>query len=179
MMRRGVVLIATLALTGCYVSKQPLITPATADYPVPDGAHFAAFVPAGAKWLAHGGRTLRRSGAYYVYVDDRGGKPSLPFLLKRIRPGLFVAQLSDNADPAQAREHAYELIDFDGKTAIQYSGTCPARAEWVTRHLVEHIEQTTTPRCVFGNLGNLVTVLREAATNAAPEAKYILGPNPR
>jgi hypothetical protein len=166
--------LCALALSGCYVSTRPLIAPAGADYPVADGARFAAFAPQGRGWTPLPSRTVWRRGAYYVYQDDGRPKPSLPFLLKRIAPGLYVAQLSDHADPAKAREYVYELISFDGKTAIQQQGACPARPEWVRRGLIERIENTTTPRCIFSSLEKLAVVLRESARNAAPEAKYVL-----
>lgn len=173
-MRVAILLLAAFLLAGCYVSKTALITPATADYPVADNATFNVFAPAGATWIAHGTRAIRRAGAYYTYSEPGRAKPSLPFLLKRIAPNLYVAQLSDSMDPAKVHEYAYELIRFDGATAIQYSGTCPARADWLSRKLVTAVEDTSPQRCLFTNFANLATVLQEAAKNAAPEAKYVL-----
>ena len=181
-MRVVAILFAALLLASCYVSKGPLITPATADYPFADGAHFDVFYPAGDKWIARGGRTLRRKGGYYIalHSDDMHvlaadePPPPKPLLLKRVAPNLYVVQLSDSDDPAKVHEYSYDLFTFDGTTAIQYSATCPARREWLARNLVVAMEDTFPQRCVFTSLANLVTVLREAMTNAAPEAKYVL-----
>ena len=164
------VLLSALVLAGCYISKQPLIVPAAADYPIADAAHFDAYTPAGSGWRKLVGRTVRRAGGYYVYVEDGRPKPSLPFLLKRVAPNLYVAQLSDRA----SGEFAYELIRFAGTPAIQYHGTCPARADWLRRRLIDRIENAATPRCIFSNFESLTIVLREAVKNAAPEAKYVL-----
>jgi hypothetical protein len=165
---------ACFVLAGCYVSKAPLITPATADYPIADGARFTASAPAGSGWVRRPARTVRRVGAWYVYREDGRPKPSLPFLLKRVAPNVYVAQLSDHADPKRAREYSYQLIRFDGTTAIQYPSLCPAHPEWVKRGLVDRVEETQTRRCIFSSLAKLSTALQEAARSAAPEARYVL-----
>lgn len=173
-MRAFVLLLAAFLLGGCYVSKAPFITPETADYPIADGAWFRAFVPAGGKWIARPARIVRRVGAHYVFHEEGRPKPSLPFLMKRVAPRLYVVQLADNSDPRKVREYVYELVTFDGRTAIQHQGVCPARPEWIKSRLVDRVEETQTRRCIFSDFAKLVTVLREAARNAAPEAKYIL-----
>ncbi len=173
-MRAFVLVLAALLLSSCYVSRAPFITPATADYPVADGARFQAFAPAGNKWIARPSRTVRRAGAYYVFHEHGRPKPSLPFLMKRVAPRLYVVQLADNRDPRKVREYVYELMEFDGTAAIQHKSVCPARPEWVERRLVDRVEQTQTRRCIFSDFAKLVKVLREAAKNAAPEAKYVL-----
>jgi hypothetical protein len=172
--RVALVLVAALALAGCYISKAPFITPQAADYPIADGARLSAYSPAGKRWLPKPGRTLRRSGGYYVYQEDGRPKPSLPFLLKRVAPNVYVVQMNDRPLPKAPTEYTYQLIEFDGTTAIKYTGICPARPEWAARKLVVRIEETQTRRCIFSNLKDLTTVLREAAKNAAPEAKYVL-----
>ena len=166
--------VLSVVLAGCYVSQQPFITAANADYPVRDGAHFDAFIPGGKDWRRGKGRTLRRIGDHYVYAVDGDKEQSPPFLFKRIGRNRYVAQMSDSSDPRKVTEYYYELIVFDGKTAIQYQANCGARPEWVTRGLADKIEQTSTPRCLFSNFDKLTTVLQEAAKNAAPEAKYVL-----
>jgi hypothetical protein len=176
MARLWTVALAALVLAGCYISKTPFITPATADYPVADGARFNAFAPAGDTRRARPGRTVRRVGAFYTYREDGRPKPSLPFLMKRVATNLYVVQLSDSADPRKVREYAYQLVVFDGATAIQHKSICPAHAEWLERRLVDRIEETQTRRCIFSDFQHLTTVLREAAKSGAPEAKYVLVP---
>jgi hypothetical protein len=168
---------ASCLLSGCYVSTQPLIARSAADYPLPDGARFAAFAPAGKDWRPQAGRTLHRNGAYYTYTTDGEDKQSPPFLLKRIAPksDLYIAQMNDRSDPKQVSEYYYGLIQFDGKTAVQHQATCPTRPDWVTRGLADKIENTASPRCLFSDFGKLATALQEAAKNEAPEMKFVLG----
>jgi hypothetical protein len=173
-MRIILVVFAALVLAGCYISKTPFITSTSADYPIADGARFNAFAPAGAKWLARPRRTIRRAGAWYVYQEDGRPKPSLPFLLKRVAPNLYVVQMNDRPPPKAPTEYTYQLIEFDGTTAIQYAGLCPARPDWVARKLVARIEETQTRRCIFSSFEHLITVLREAKRHTAPEARYVL-----
>ena len=164
------------SLAGCYVSKQPFINPANADYPLKDGTHLDGFRPVGKDWRPAKGRTLHRVGGHYVYIEDGDTERSPPFLFKRVAPNRYVAQLSDSSDPRKVTEYYYQLIMFDGTTAIQYQATCDARPEWVDRSLADKIEQTSTPRCLFSNFDKLATVLQEATKNAAPEAKYVVKP---
>lgn len=165
----------TLALAGCYVSKQELIAPADADYPFADGAHFDAFIPVGKNWTPKKtGRTLRRKGDHYVYGEDGAKEPSTPFLLKRVGKNRYIVQLDDSKNPARVSEHYYELFEFDGTTAIQYQGLCPAWPIFVQQGLVDKIEDTATPRCIFSDFAKLTKALEMAAKNAAPEGKYVL-----
>jgi hypothetical protein len=172
-------LASIVMLAGCYVSTKPLITPKTADYPIADGTHFDRYVPAGKPGeyrLTKTGRTLRRTGAYYYYVEDNEPKKSIPFLLKKISDKNYIAQMADSRDPAKVGEYGYQWLTFDKKAIVQYSANCPARQEWVIRELLDRIENTATPRCIVSNMEKLATVLKEAAKNAAPEAKFVLSP---
>ena len=168
------VLLLPLLLGGCYVSKTALITPATADYPLPDGTRLVAFRPAGTTWRPQPARTLKRIGERYVYVEDGLPRPSVPFLLKRIGKNRFVAQIADTSNPSRVTEYYYALFDFDGTTAVQYKPNCTARPDFVARKLADRIEETAERRCVFSDLAKLVTVLTEDARNAAPEAKFVI-----
>lgn len=172
---------AAAILCGCYVSKAPFITPADADYPVATGAHFDAFAPRSTDWRPQPrGRTLHRLGDYYVYVEDGETERSNPFLLKEIAPGRYAVQVLDSETPARVSEYYYQLIDFDGATAIQYSGACRPRQAWLEQMLVARFERLSTgDRCIFTSFDSLSTVLKEAAVNAAPEAKYVLSAAPQ
>ena len=166
-------------LAGCYVSDQPFIAADTADYPIADGAAFQVFRPAGDDWRPQPGRRVAREGAYYIYLEEPDGKRSAPFLIKRVAENTYVVQMNDTADLARVTEYYYQLIDFDGMTAIQYSGTCAARPGWIERNLIARVEDAAaTPRCIFDNFENLVAVLAEASRNAAPEARFVLANPP-
>ena len=167
--------VAPLIAAGCYVSKQPLITPQTADYPVTAPAHFGASRPSGDTWRPQPGRTLQRVGMHYVYVEDGSTKRSPPFLVKRIGPKRYIVQLSDSSDPKRVTEFYYTLMDFDGTTAIEYQPACAPRESWVTKKWVDKVERlSTNDRCLFTSFDNLKQVLEEAAVKAAPEARFVL-----
>ena len=104
--RRLACVITAFALSGCYVSKVPLITPSTADYPLMREAHFDSFVPQGKGWRPQAGRRIERLGAYYVYATDGEEKKSPPFLLKRVarRSNFYVAQMNDRSDQKKVSE---------------------------------------------------------------------------
>ncbi len=168
---------AACLLAGCYVSKQPLVALETADYPIADGTHLQAFAPQGKDWRPQEGRTIHRKDGYYTYITDGEDKQSPPFLLKRVAPNsnLYIAQMSDRSNPKQVSEYYYDLIQFDGKTAVQHQATCPTRPDWVTRGLADKIESTASPRCLFSDFGKMATALQEAAKVEAPEAKFVVG----
>ncbi len=173
--------ILTLVLSGCYVSKTPLITPQTADYPIPSDSHFDAFARRGEDWRPmEVGRTVRRSGGYYFFRDDGSDETSLPFLMKAISPGRYVVQANDTSDFTRVSEYYYFLLDFDGAEAIQYSTECWPRDEWVAERLVTRVEQTSVnTRCHFENLEHLATVLEGTSAYTAPEEKFILSVSPQ
>jgi len=173
-------LCAALLLSGCYLSKTPLITPETADYPIASDSHFAAFARRGEDWrpMPHG-RTVRRAGGYYFFRDDESDDTSLPFLMKAVAPGRYVVQANDTSDFTRVTEYYYLLLDFDGAEAIQYSTTCWPREEWISEGLVTRIEQTAVnARCHFDSLEDLTTVLVGTMEYAAPEERFVLGAAP-
>jgi hypothetical protein len=175
LLRLVLVAAAPLLLAGCYVSKQPLITSETADYPIAAPAHFDAFLPRGKEWRPQPGRTLQRAGAHYVYVEDGSTKRSAPFLVKRIGPKRYIVQLSDSSDPKRVTEFYYTLMDFDGTTAVEYQPACAPRESWVTAKWIDKVERlSTNDRCLFTSFDNLKKVLEEAAIKAAPEARFVL-----
>lgn len=166
--------LAAMALGGCYVSKTPLITQANADYPIKDGARFESYVPRGRAWRRDEERVVRREGDHYVYVREGDRKKSPPFLLKRVAKNRYVVQMSDSTDARKVTEYYYQLIDFDGRNAVQYQANCEARPETVTQGLVDKIEETATRRCLFSDLDKLAKVLVQEAPHGAPEGKYVL-----
>jgi hypothetical protein len=168
-------ILVTLTLSGCYVSKAPFITPETADYPIPTGTRFDAFLPRGQTWRPQPARTVTRVGTHYIYMEEGSPRRSIPFLLKRIAPRRYVIQLSDTADAARITEYYYGVIDFDGTTAVQYSPACAPREDWVLQTWIARVERTSTnDRCIFESFENLQSVLNEAVVNAAPEAKFVI-----
>ena len=171
----AILIAAAFGLGGCYVSKAPFITPATADYPVPHRTHFDGFVPAGKDWTKKEGRTLGIVDGYYVYIEDGETERSVPFLLKRIAPGRFIAQMNDSSDEKRISEYYYELVEFDGTTAIQHKPDCGPRQEWIDKKLIANVERTSTnARCMFAKIEDLAIVLQDAAKTTPPEAKFVV-----
>ena len=170
---RALAVLVALLLAGCYVSKEPFITPATADYPIATGTRFEAARPSGKEWRRQAGRTVHRAGAHYVYVEDGSLRRSVPFLLKEIAPKRYILQLSDSSDPAKIREYYYALLDFDGATAIQFQPACYPRDAWLARKWIDKVERLSTGnRCLFSSLENLTSVLQDASVLAAPEMRF-------
>jgi hypothetical protein len=172
--RIAFMILAPLVASACYVSKQPFITPATADYPVMAPAHFDASRPSGNTWRPQPGRTLQRVGDYYAYVEDGSPKRSAPFLMKRNGPKSFNFQLSDSSDPKKVTEYYYTLVEFDGTTAIEYQPSCGPRANWIANKWLTVERLSSNDRCLFTSFDNLKKVLEDAAVKAAPEARFVL-----
>ena len=165
-----------LSLTGCFLSKEQLIAPETADYPIEDGSHFDAFARRGTDWRPLSeGRAVYRRGDYYVYVNDDSDRSSVPFLLMEISPGRYIVQANDTSDFERVSEYYYFLVDFDGVEAIQYSSSCWPRQEWVDEGVITQVERTSmNTRCHFADIDSLTTVLQGASIYTAPEEKYVL-----
>ncbi len=169
-------LFLALSLTGCFLSKEQLIAPETADYPIEDGSHFDAFARRGTDWRPlPEGRSVYRRGDYYVYVNDDSDRTSVPFLLMEISPGRYIVQANDTSNFERVSEYYYFLMDFDGVEAIQYSSSCWPRQEWIDEGVIAQVERTSmNTRCHFADIDSLTTVLQGVSTYTAPEERYLL-----
>jgi len=92
--RWAVLSLAALLLAGCFTSERALITPATADRPLPRQARGEELDWKGGAWSRKGGVTLRLDGAHYVLHTDAEGD-DLRFLLKRVSGGAYIVQAED------------------------------------------------------------------------------------
>ena len=175
-LRKIVPLFLALNLAGCFLTKVPLITPDTADYPIEPGSHFDAFARRGTDWRPlPEGRSVHRQGDYYVYVNDNSDRTSVPFLLMEISPGRYILQANDTSNFSRVSEYYYFLVDFDGVEAIQHSGSCWPRQEWIDEGVITQVERTSmNTRCHFADIGGLTTVLEGTSEYTAPEEKYVL-----
>jgi hypothetical protein len=169
-------LLLALTLGGCFLTKEPLITPDTAAYPIESGSHFDAFARRGADWRPlPEGRSVYRRGDYYVYVNDDSDRTSVPFLLMEIAPGHYIVQANDTSNFDRVSEYYYFLVEFDGVEAIQYSSSCRPRQEWIDGGVVTQVERTSiNTRCHFADIAGLTTALEEVSEYTAPEEKYVL-----
>ena len=169
-------LFLALTLAGCFLAKEPLITPDIADYPIEPGSHFDAFARRGTDWRPlPEGRSVHRQGDYYVYINDDSDRTSVPFLLMEIAPGRYIVQANDTSNFERVSEYYYFLVDFDGVDAIQYSSSCWPRQEWIDDGVIAQVERTSiNTRCHFTDIAGLTTALEGASEYAAPEEKYVL-----
>lgn len=174
--RASGVLFLAVTLAGCFIAKEPLITPETADYPIETGTHFDAFARRGTDWRPlPQGRSVHRQGDYYVYVNDDSDRTSVPFLLMEISAGRYIVQANDTSNFERVSEYYYFLVDFDGVEAIQHSGSCWPRSEWIETGIISQVERTSVnTRCQFTSIENLETVLEGTTEFTAPEERYVL-----
>jgi hypothetical protein len=173
---RALAILLAFALSGCFLSKQPFITPETADYPIASDSYFDAYARRGEGWRPlPEGRRVRIQNGYYYYRNDGSNQTSVPFLMKEISEGRYVVQANDTSNFARVTEYYYFLVDFDGTEAIQHSGSCWPRLEWLEEGIIAGIEYASTnTRCAFDSFENLVTVLEGTTELAAPEDRFVL-----
>jgi hypothetical protein len=104
-----------LALTGCFVSAGPLITPATADYPLPSEARVEKYHWIGGAWHLAETAELTRTDGYYALRLANGEER---FLLKRIDAGKFIAQ--EESPDRKATRFQYALLLVEGGRIAEY-----------------------------------------------------------
>jgi hypothetical protein len=114
-MWRWLPMMVALALTGCFVSAAPLITPATADYPLPSQARVQKYHWVGGGWHLAESAELVRADGYYALQLANGDER---FLLKRIAAGKFIAQ-EESPDHKETR-FQYALLVVDGGRIAEY-----------------------------------------------------------
>jgi hypothetical protein len=105
-----------LALSGCFVSAAPLITPATADYPLPSQAQVQKYHWIRGGWHLAETAELTRTEGYYVLRLENGDER---FLLKRIDAGKFIAQ--EESPDRKATRFQYALLVVDGGRIAEYT----------------------------------------------------------
>jgi hypothetical protein len=109
--------ILSFGLGGCFVSTDPLISPAASDHPwaALRGQHFDW---EDGKWKLHGAVSLSREGAYYVLKSDDSDE-AMRFLLHHIGPDRYIAQAEDLSDKAHPT-YVYGLIVVEGNRIYEY-----------------------------------------------------------
>jgi hypothetical protein len=115
-MWRWLSLTIAFALTGCFVSTAPLITPATADYPLPSQARIQRYHWIGGAWhLSESAELVRADGYYRLHLENGDER----FLLKRIDPGKYIVQ-EESPDRKEMR-FQYALLVVDGGRLAEYT----------------------------------------------------------
>jgi hypothetical protein len=175
-MIRAFAILLAFAVSGCFLSEEPFITPETADYPIASDSYFDAYARRGDDWSPlPEGRRVRIQNGYYYYRNDGSDRTSVPFLMKEISEGRYVVQANDTSTFERVSEYYYFLVDFDGTEAIQHRSRCWPREEWLENRIIAGIEYASTnTRCTFDSFENLVTVLEGTTEFAAPEDRFVL-----
>jgi hypothetical protein len=92
----------SLALGGCLVSRQPLFAQASAVAPLGDGGRYVAYERIGNRYKRDETMQLRRSGAGYDYINEKGA--ITPVTLHSLGGDLFAVQAqSDDGGYTYAR----------------------------------------------------------------------------
>jgi hypothetical protein len=124
------IIFAGLPLASCFISQQPFITPATADYPFATGlvvAKFQRTKAAPSVWSNIGRWAIVRDGAYYKMLglpEDNSSDETEPFLVKcldgqkcKTKGGYAISQMR-HTDPDGRTYYVYALLQFtDPSTA--------------------------------------------------------------
>jgi len=188
-----------LCLSGCFVSRQPLITPDTADRPFADGAKVTDFVncdsPGGSLldckgYKASGTGTLTLDHGAYVVQPDPASNPfagtqgpaqDLRVLLKNVGGDLYVAQLPwGDGTAGDDDRYLYAMVRITGKTAYLYVVLCEQNGDqaYVKSGALSGIStKELAPACEANTLAGLATVFRDRLANGAiPDQKLEVQP---
>ncbi len=103
----------SLALSGCFISSDPLLSPAKADYPWPALRRAQQFGWENGAWKSRGYVSLDRDGAFYVLKPDDSDDVTR-FLLHRIGNDLYVAQADDPSG-----SYLYALVSIEGNRVYE------------------------------------------------------------
>ena len=88
--RLAAILTLALALGGCLTSRQPLFAEASAVAPLGDGGRYLAYERIGNRYKRDETLQLRRSGAGYDYINEKGAVT--PVTLHPLGKNLFAVQ---------------------------------------------------------------------------------------
>lgn len=153
-------------LGGCFVSQEPLLTAAQADYPFPARSQFASYAFDTNKRGADG--TLTRQGDHYVF-EDASGKKSI--LFKLVGDRLLVAQVQTDD------RYTYDLIASDGKTAAAFNFQCDPERDMIPADRAPTGGTSFEVTCTVTSLEQVVHLFGERmAQHAKPKTKYVLIP---
>ena len=106
-----------LALGGCLASRRPLFSDATAVAALGEGGRYAAYERIGAGYVSDETAAIRRDGAGYDYVDEKG--MATPFTLHPLAENLFAVQAqSDDGG------YNYARLRMSGTTGFFEAADC-------------------------------------------------------
>jgi hypothetical protein len=189
-------IIPLLLVAGCFVSKQPLISPASASWPLKDGQRVTLFnncaAPKADEEKCNGRKDYVRQSERASFHVTNGGYiftpiPALPetsekyrdrpFLFKGIGDGFYLMQgdvnLSDNDHRSM-----YVLTRFDGTSVYYYFFACE-KGDWPSfpDAVLKHARNVRSNWCEVNVLNKLTRAFRRrVAMGAVPDFKWELEP---
>jgi hypothetical protein len=107
----------SLALCGCLASRRPLFSDATAVAALGDGGRYVAYERAGAGYARDETMTMRRHGAGYDYVDEKG--KATPVTFHPLAKNLFIAQARSDEGG-----YIYARLRMSGTTGYIEAADC-------------------------------------------------------
>jgi hypothetical protein len=172
---------ACLLLSGCFLSKTPLITPQTADHPLSEGVRLRHVVLCSASpsqqpigcigsskseepyWTG----TLKNVEGWYLLdygADPRAGKRKV--LVKDIGRNFYIVQEDERfeakpgaLDVLFGQRYAYDLVRIDAKAVYLYGFQCTtADRRWLKDKLLAAIDHDN---CIATSIDGLTKIFRE------------------
>jgi hypothetical protein len=167
--------LSSLTLSGCFVSSDPLITPATADHPW-TAARAQHFDWVKGKWKPEGHVTVTLDGSYYQLRDDET-RDVTRFLLRGIGDNRFIAQAEDLSGTGNAA-FTYSLVVIDHEHIYHFSFDKASRRCRVTGIDAAALKlRPYESGCGVASLEALADAFRALErTEELPETMYVVEP---
>jgi hypothetical protein len=175
---------AALALSACFVTREPLITQANAVWPFAHGTAFTAYSwkDETKTWEASGsGSVLRLGDRYRLHPNpdpDSGEAPDpdddTDFLLADMGDGYYMAE-------ARTKESAIlvDVIKVEGATVLQYVLMCePEDKKLADERIIDGFEAGEfTNSCRVSSIDQVRRAFRaKLAAGMVPQARYVKTP---
>ncbi len=195
-------LLAVLCESGCFASRQALITPETADFPFADGSKVVSFANCAAPgglllgckgYKRNGSATLNIANGAYVIHPGPDGNPmanapgmqgdgqDVRILIKNVGQMLYVAQLPvADKGPDAGVQYIYEMLRVDRSTVYVYAVLCEQNGDQAyvkSGSLTAISTELLVPTCEADSLRGLAKIFHDRLTNGAiPDQKLMVLP---
>ena len=159
--------IASVFLSGCFVSQTALIAPDTADYPFEKLTHFTRASPDHPEIVSANGDMGRIPTGYVIREE---GDVVAILLFKDIGGGYYIAQRKRATNPL----YMYDLVKIDGPKTYSYDLTCnlSGDAAAIGSGAIAKTEQDQALLCHVKDLPSLIALFQAKEKTAAPQKLY-------
>lgn len=173
----GIVLL-TLALGGCYVSKQPLFDRKDAVYPFADGTRYIEYTQSGGAWNEYARGTLTINNGWYVATNKGQEKDAVKFLMRPWGKNYLGVATGANAKAGENHlyNYLYGILRPQSGEFLEYGPECRTlgvdalRKKGLVTVSLDHAED-----CVPVSLAALGTIMQMVLdSQAKPNAKYVI-----